>query len=621
MLPHRLFEEDWFVKRYRFIIGLVLFFLFLLLLRAFQLQIWQGKEYQLRSENNRVKLIKTGAARGIIFDRKGEPLATNRRVFSVFVDATGVDERHIHHSVHLLAKILNVEPDSLISQLTTARNRLIRKPLKIAEDVDFPIITAIREQTLDLPGVYVKDEFRRYYIENNLAPHVLGYLGRISGDEMDEPEYEQYDIDEYIGKAGLEKVYEPILHGTSGGWAIEVDVYGNKRRELGTVESIAGNSLVLNLDAKLQKKANELLTGKKGTIIAMNPNTGAILAYINKPDFDPNQLTGIVPASVWNNIYFDPNSPLQNRAITGLYPPGSVFKIITALAALEKNAIEPTTRFYCSGAMHLGNWTFNCWKKEGHGSVDLVTAITHSCNVYFYNAALKTDIDPMEQMAHEFGLGSPTGIELLGEKSGLVPSRAIKKKLLHDKWYPGDTAQTGIGQGLLLVTPLQMLNVVCTVANGGTVYKPYLVQAIETNDGKVIQQFYPEPVHQLPVTPENIQIIRKGMWGVVNAPGGTAGLARLPKIELAGKTGTAENPHGRTHAWFCGYGPFEKPEIAVIVMVEEGGFGGTTAAPLAKQLFNSYFNPGPEQPSTPPQKPFPQKKPIGPAPVVSITTT
>jgi penicillin-binding protein 2 len=621
MLPHRLFEEDWFVKRYRFIIGLVLFFIFLLLLRVFQLQIWHGKDYQLRSENNRVKLIKTGAARGIIFDRKGEPLATNRRVFSVFVDATGMDEQRIHHSIILLAKILNVHPDSLTAQLFTARNRLIRKPQKVAEDVEFPIITAIREQALDLPGVYVKDEFRRYYIENNLASHVLGYLGKISSDDLDAPEYEQYDIDEYIGKSGLEKVYEPILHGTSGGWAIEVDVYGNKRRELGTVESIAGNSLVLNLDEKLQKKANELLTGKKGTIIAMNPNTGAILAMISKPDFDPNQLTGIVPTYVWNNIYFDPNSPLQNRAIKGLYPPGSVFKIITALAALEKKAIEPTTRFYCPGEIHLGNWTFKCWKKEGHHSVDLVTAITYSCNVYFYNTALKTDIEPMEQMAYEFGLGSPTGIDLLDEKGGLVPSRALKRKLLKDRWYPGDTAQTGIGQGLLLVTPLQMLNVVCSVANGGTVYKPYLVQAVETNDGKVLQQFPPQPVRQLPVSPEYIQVIRKGMWGVINAPGGTGGLARLPKIELAGKTGTAENPHGRTHAWFCGYGPFEKPEIAIIVMVEEGGFGGTTAAPLAKQLFDSYFNPEPEQKPIPQQKPSPQKTPVSPAPSLAITTT
>jgi penicillin-binding protein 2 len=617
MLPHRLFEEDWFVKRYRIVIGLVLFFLFLLLLRAFQLQIWHGKEYQLRSENNRVKLIKTGAARGIIFDRNGEPLATNRRVFSVFVDATGIDEQRVHHSILLLAKIINVHPDSLTAQLFTARNRLIRKPQKVAEDVDFPIITAIREQALELPGVYVKDEFRRYYVENNLAPHVLGYLGKINEDESSMPEYEQYELDEYIGKMGLEKVYEPILHGTSGGWAIEVDVYGNKRRELGTVESIAGNSLVLNLDERLQRKANELLADKKGTIIAMNPNTGAILALVSKPDFDPNR---IVSTEIWNKIYYDPNSPLQNRAIKGLYPPGSVFKIITALAALEKNAIDPTTRFYCSGKMQLGNWTFNCWKKEGHHSVDLVTAITYSCNVYFYNTALKTDIEPMEQMAYAFGLGTPTGIDLLGEQKGLVPSRALKKKLLHDRWYPGDTAQTGIGQGLLLVTPLQMLNVVCTVANGGTVYKPYLVNAIETNDGNIVQQFTPEKISQLPVSEENLQLIQKGMWGVVNAPGGTGGLARLSKVELAGKTGTAQIiPHGKTHAWFCGYGPFANPEIAIIVMVEEGGFGGTTAAPLARQLFESYFNPEPEQKPEP--KPSPIQKPISPAPSLSITTT
>ncbi|MDI6782787.1 MAG: penicillin-binding protein 2 [bacterium] len=591
MLPHRLFEEDWFVKRYRITIGIVFFFIFILFLRLFQLQIWQGKEYQLRSENNRVKLIKTGAARGIIFDRTGQPIATNRRVFSVFVDATGIDANRVHQSILLLAKILIVHPDSLTSPLFTAKNRLIRKPQKVAEDVEFPTITAIREQALDLPGVYVKDEFRRYYVDNNLAPHVLGYLGRISSNELDLQEYERYGLDEYVGKMGLEKVYEPILHGTSGGWAIEVDVYGNKRRELGTVESIAGNSLVLNLDAKLQKKANELLADKKGTIIAMNPNTGAILAMVSKPDFDPNQLAGIVPASVWNKIYFDPNSPLQNRAIKGLYPPGSVFKIITALAALEKKAIEPTTVIYCPGSMHLGNWTFKCWKKEGHHSVNFLTAITYSCNVYFYNAALRTDIEPMEKLAHEFGLGAPTGIDLLGEQKGLVPSRALKKKMLKEGWYPGDTAQTGIGQGLLWVTPLQMLNVVCSVANGGTVYKPYLVQAMETNDGKIIQRFPSQKVRQLSVSPENIQVVQKGMWGVVNAPGGTGGLARLPKIELAGKTGTAQNPHGKTHAWFCGYGPFEKPELAVIVMVEEGGFGGTTAAPLARQLFESYFSP------------------------------
>jgi penicillin-binding protein 2 len=345
---------------------------------------------------------------------------------------------------------------------------------------------------------------------------------------------------------------------------------------------------------KLQKKASELLADKKGTIIAMNPNTGAIMALVSKPDFDPNELTGIVPENVWNKILYDPASPLQNRAISGLYPPGSVFKIITALAALESKAIEPTTTIYCPGAMHLGNWTFKCWKKEGHHAVNLLTAITYSCNVYFYNAALRTGIEPMAALAIEFGLGAPTGIDLIGEQRGLVPTRVLKKKILKEDWFPGDTAQTGIGQGLLEVTPIQMLNVVCTVANGGTVYRPYLVDAIETNDGKIIRRFTPQRVRQISVLLEDIQLIQKGMWGVVNAPGGTGGLARLPNIELCGKTGTAENPHGRTHAWFCGYGPFQKPELAVIVMVEEGGFGGTTAAPLARQLFETYFSSEPQ---------------------------
>ncbi|MCX7919127.1 MAG: penicillin-binding protein 2 [bacterium] len=590
MLPQRFFKQDWFIIRYRLILTLGLLFILLLVFRLFQLQIWLGKEYQARSENNRVKLIKTGAARGIIFDQHGKPLATNRRVFSVFVDTSGVDVKLIQNSIFRLAKILKIHPDAIFSQILTSKHQLTRKPQKVAEDVDFPTITAIREQAIDLPGVYVKDEFRRFYVEHNVAAHVLGYLGKMSDEELSALEYETYEGDEYVGKMGLEKVYEPILHGTSGGWAIEVDVYGNKRRELGNVESIAGNSLVLNLDLNLQKKANELLTDKKGTIIAMDPNTGAILAMVSKPDFDPNQLSGIVPEHVWNKIRFDPDSPLQNRGIKGLYPPGSIFKIITALAALEKKVIEPTTVINCPGKMYLGNWEFKCWKKEGHHAINLLSAITYSCNVYFYQIALRTDIEPLEQLAYAFGLGMPTGIDLPGEQKGLVPSRAVKKKMLKQGWYPGDTAQTGIGQGLLWVTPLQMLNVVCCVANGGTVYKPYIVRTIETNDGKVIRQFSPQKIRQLEVSPEHIKVIQKGMWGVVNAPGGTGALARLPKIELAGKTGTAQNPHGKTHAWFCGYGPFEKPEIAIIVLVEEGGFGGTTAAPLAKQLFEAYFN-------------------------------
>ena len=541
------------------------------------------------AENNRIRLIRTRTPRGTIYDRNGIPLASNRRVFSIFFDPMGSNSKEKEDSYARLVNLL-VEHKTEFTE-TLKRQGVMPdefKPQKLAEDVDFATVAAIREQSIDLPGVYVKDEFIRSYPLGKAAAHLLGYLRGITDNELLQPQFENYEMDEMIGRDALEKEYEQDLRGEAGGWMIEVDAKGRKRRDIGTVASIPGNTLVTNIDARLQQRAYELLAGKRGTIVAIDPNTGGIMAMVSEPSFDPNALSGYVTGNEWSRLQNDPDHPMQNRAIMDRYPPGSVFKLITALAALENKKITPNTVFNCPGYFYLGSKAFHCDKKEGHGNLNLISGIAYSCNVYFFHTAMLVGLENLDNLASEFGIGQPTGIDLLNEQKGYLPKVNLINKARKEGWYLSETIQEGIGQGTLLVTPIQMVNVVGTIANGGTVYRPYVVKQIEDGSGKIIRQMNPSVVNKIELSEETLNVVRKGMWSVVNA-GGTGTMAKLPDIEVAGKTGTAQKQGEKDLAWFCGYAPFDKPEIVVLAMVEEGGFGGVAAAPLAGNMIATYF--------------------------------
>lgn len=558
-----------------------------LILRLFFLQIWHGNQYRQMAENNRIRLIKTRTPRGIIYDCNNVPLATNRRVFSIFFDPVVTNKEEREDSYNKLIRILRNRNANYADELARKGNIYQRmQPRKIAQDVDYSVVAAVREQSLDLPGVYVKDEFIRYYPLYEGGAHLLGYLRGITVDELQEPEYEEYDLSDVVGRDGLERVYEKQLRGQAGGWQIEVDALGRKKRDLGELPSIPGSNLVLNVDARLQKKAVDLLSGKRGAIVAMDPNTGGIKALVSEPSYDPNLLSGYITHSQWAKIANDPGRPFNNRAISGTYPPGSIFKLITALAGLESGKITPNTTFVCGGSYRLGKWTFKC--THTHGAVNLNRAIGLSCNVYFYNVAQKVGIEKLLYLAAQFGFGEKTGIDLQKERRGFLPTREWKKKNRREGWYLGDTVQLGIGQGFLLASPIQIMNVVSTIANGGTVYKPMVVRQVEDGGGKILQKFQPVALHKIQLNPDQLNLVRKGMWTVVNGAG-TATNARIPGLELAGKTGTAQSgTGGKDIAWFCAYGPYEKPGLTVLAIVEEGGYGAVAAAPLVRDMFREW---------------------------------
>ncbi len=584
--PHGNIAVD---SRIKVISRVIIAVMLILAVRLLYLQVFQGSDYRTRAENNRIRIIQTRTPRGIIYDRSNIPMATNRRVFSIFFDAYGESEKDKKDSYDHLVRLLLDRSPEYADELTKKADKFQKyRPRKVAEDVDFDVVSAVREQSVDLPGVYVRDEFIRYYPLGAGTAHLLGYLRAITIDELQLPKYQDYESNDVIGKNGVEQVYEQDLRGIAGGWMIEVDARGRKRRDVGQVPSIPGNNLVLNIDAHLQKKAYDLLQGKRGTIVAMDPNTGGILAMVSEPSYDSNMLSGYMTANQWARISNDPGHPMQNRAIMGSYPPGSVFKLMTAIAGLEHQKINPNTTFNCPGYYRMGKWVFKC--SHVHGNVNLNRAIAMSCNIYFYRTAQLVGIDTLLQLAERFGIGQNTGIDLLNERSGFLPTRAWKKKYRKEGWYPGDTVQLGIGQGFLLVTPLQICNMISTIANGGTVHRPFIVKQVEDGSGRIIRKYNPVIVSDIGASQETMELVHKGMWSVVNA-GGTATMAHLPDVAVAGKTGTAQSgTGGRDHAWFCGYAPYEKPEITVMAMVEEGGFGGVAAAPLAREMFRTYFN-------------------------------
>ncbi len=601
-------------KKIRIFAVLVIFVFICLLMRIWYLQILQGQYLTGLSENNRVRMVSLPAYRGTIKDRNGETLVSIRPSFNLYI--TPEDAGDSSSSLDLLAKKIKFERGRLKKNIGREKSF---KDILIKADISREEVAFVEENNMRLPGIKIKAEPLRNYVYKDLMSHTLGYLGEISKSKLENTDNPFYSQGDFVGKNGLENVFESTLRGKKGHKEIEADVSGRELKTIRKIPSESGNNLILTLDVKVQEELEKAMTGTpekivNGSAVVIKVQTGEILAITSKPTFDPNEFAaGITPGN-WRKLINDEMHPLQNRSIHSQYPPGSTYKIAVAYAALEEGVIDPKTTIYCPGYFKLGRGRYRCWKKSGHGAVNLHDALVQSCDVYFYTVGHRMGIDTLARYARKFGFGSPAGVGLSREKSGLVPSTQWKLKNRKKPWLRGETISASIGQGYNLVTPLQQANMMAAVANGGMLLKPYLVKRIEEPGGKMVKEFFPEIRGRIAGSSANLEIIRKALRDVVNGVRGTGKRSQLKNIIVSGKTGTVqvvrmksnkelekkdEVPYKyRDHAWFVAFAPYEKPKIAVAVLVEHGGHGGATAAPIAQKVFKKYFQLYPLDPAT-----------------------
>ena len=569
----------------------------LLLLRLWHLQVLEGKHYFTLSIHNRIRVRPVEAPRGFILDRNREILVENRASFDVFV--TPEDVGRSADAVRAIAEVLEIDPEAVAARLAEGRERPYQ-PLLLRKSIDERTLAAIEERKLDLPGVSLRLRPVRAYPTEGMAASLLGYVSEVSQAQLSREEFQDFRPGEHLGQSGIERRFDAFLRGIDGGEQLEVDARGRALRQLTRLDARSGLNLVLTLDRRIQAAAEGAMRDKDGAVVVLHPGTGEVLALVSKPTYDPNLFAQRLTAEDWRRLIHDPKHPLQNRALQAQYPPGSVFKLITAMAALERGAITPETRLFCGGSFSLGRFTFADWKKEGHGWQDLRGAIAQSCNVYFYQAALKAGIDEIARVGREFGLGESPGLGLGDEARGIMPTPAWKKQQQGDGWYPGNTVITGIGQGMVIASPMQLARMVAAIANGGILYRPWILKRVESLRGEIVEQYEPEIVRRVNIRPETLEVIRQGMLAVVNE--GTGGRSRIPGLTVAGKTGTAQvvrkeeakrRKDLKDHGWFAAFAPFENPQVAVVVLAENAGFGGQMAAPVAKAILEAAFRQGP----------------------------
>jgi penicillin-binding protein 2 len=578
-------DRETFERRLVILAAVIAGLFVVLALRLWQVQIVQGDYFLRLSEENGLRITSVAAPRGLIVDQQGRPLVANRPAFTVALAPSEV--RDPAREVPLVASLLGLDSREVARKLAEARDQPFAL-IPLRRDVPKDTIAAVEESRMDLPGVVVEIEPVRQYLYGDLAAHLLGYLGEINDQELRALHDQGYQPGDLIGKDGVERVYDRYLRGRNGEIQAEVDAQGRPVRTLGTIPAVPGDTVVLGLNLDVQRAAEAALGNRRGAVVAMDPRTGAIVAMVSHPAFDPDLFSAGITAAAWNNLLRDPNQPLINRAIRGTYPPGSVFKIVTASAALELGDVHPDTQFYSPGYYKLGGWTFHEWKALGH--VNFIDAIAQSCDACFYELSRRVGADNIAKYARRYGLGRLTGIDLPGESAGVVPDPAWKQRVFKQPWYGGDTLNTGIGQGYLLTTPLQIARMLAAVANNGALVTPHAVTEILTPQGQVVARIAPPPAGRVDVSPQTLAILHTGLAAVVSR--GTASGVRIPGLPMAGKTGTAESVHGRPYAWFAAYAPVDAPRLVAVAMVEDAGFGSEFAAPIVQRVMEVAFGIG-----------------------------
>jgi penicillin-binding protein 2 len=575
------------------------FLFFILILRLWHLQILSSDEYRGMSENNRLRFLPVAASRGAIMDSNGKVLVSNRPSFSLAVVPHEVKDREV--LLDKLSILLDLDRSEMAERWDKAKGRAKYYPVVLASNITRSQLEIIEENRLHLPGVEVEMKPVREYTNGALGSHLLGYISEISEDELNSEGFEDYYPGDYIGKNGIERALEAELHGSDGGRQLEVNARGRVLRTISEKYPTTGNSVVLTIDAEVQKQAERSFGEQAGAAVAMNVNNGEIIAFVSNPGFDPALFSGKIPAAKWKSYLEDKRRPLENKALTGMYPPGSTFKMVTALAGLETGAINNSTSVVCNGYHEVGSSRFNCWKRHGHGTASLRKSLRESCDVYFYQLAEKIGIEPIAATAKKMMLGSAMGIGLKNEKNGLIPTPEWKMKRFSKRWVTGDSVNASIGQGFVLMTPIQLASMTATIANEGKIYRPLIVKRVVDPDGKPVKEYIPELMGNTGISVENFMLVKQGMFSCVHEAGGTGAMARLGDIKVAGKTGTAQvvklkDGKGsmaykhRDHALFVAFAPYDKPEVAVAVVVEHGEHGGSAAAPIAGRILRAYFD-------------------------------
>lgn len=576
-------------KNYLYSILVVILFM-ILISRFFYLQIYKQAQYFQASERNRIREVINEPIRGLILDRYGEVLVDNYPSYSVY--AIPFEVKRADSVLALAGNILNLSENEIRNTIKREATGIFT-PVKLKRLIDYETLVRIEEQSLELTGIIHQIEPRRYYPSGVRAPHLFGYLGEITREELKNPEFKIFHYGDIIGKKGLEKYYEKELRGSRGYKYIEVNALGRQIKLLDDkpeIPSLPGKNLHLTMDADLQRMLEARMDSVRGGAIVVDCTNGAVLALVSKPDYDPELFTKPISTETWQHLVNNPHKPLYDRMVQSLYPPGSTYKVVLAAAALESGIIQPGWKVFCPGFMWFGRKSYNCWKSSGHGEVDLLNAIEQSCNVYFYKLGLKVGLEPWAEFSKKFLFGQPTGIDLIAEKSGLVPDRTyLDKQFGKDRWSRGLIPNMAIGQGDLLVTPLQMVRLAMIIANEGINYPLHLLDYLEDPISGTRRWATADSVRIEGVSSATYKIIKEGMFRVVNGQLGTATAARYGSISVAGKTGTAQNPHGEDHAWFIGFAPVEKPQIAICILIENGGSGGRMAAPIAREIIKNYF--------------------------------
>jgi penicillin-binding protein 2 len=566
--------------------------LFVIVCQLWYLQVLEGGRFQEASDKNRIRIRPIAAPRGILFDRNGAPLVDNRPAFTLSLIPRELDHDPARRDAALgrLAVLLQIPFEELQDAVARVSADSFL-PVRVRRGLTMEDVAKVEEWKLELPGVIVEVEPQRAYPNSRFAAHLLGYVREANDEQLKQGRYRRGDM---VGQTGLERLLDEFLRGKDGGERIEVDAMGRPMRLVQSTEPHPGAQVVTTIDRRIQETAERAMEGKAGAVVVMDPRNGDVLAMVSTPAFEIDRFTGGIDAAAWRQVIQDPLHPLLNRVIQSQYPPGSVFKIIVTAAGLQEGTLTPADRVNCTGQFQLGAWTFRDWKKEGHGSIDLLNGIRHSCDVFFYNAGLKVGATAMAKYASAFGLGETTGIDLGGEKFGLVPHPRQMRKGRPAIWHAGETVNMSIGQGALLVTPLQVARMMSAVANGGVLWKPRLVQRIERPEKGVVWSDGGNVTGHVELSPMVWAFLRHALWAVVN-DGGTGTSARIPGLDIAGKTGTAQtianskSSRGEDHAWFASFAPVNNPEVVIVVLIERGGHGGEVAAPIARKIYNAIF--------------------------------
>lgn len=585
-------KTDFWLQRLYWAKIFLIIFSFICIGKLLYIQLLKHSYYYKKAKERSVVNYVLKAPRGQIYTADGIVIATSKAVFQLYLDIEILKNRE-EEILYKLSKILKEEFSDLKERFYLAKkNSLVRVLLK--RNLSWDEVAKIMVRLYYLPGVIIEVETERYYPYGEAYFHLLGYVSKITKEEYEKLKDQGYSVEDEIGRGGVEWLFERELKGKNGVIEIERDAYGRLGKIIGRTQPQSGNDLVLTVRHDLQMFIYQLVKEKRAGIIALSPENGAVLALVSTPSIDPNKFIEGFEKEEWEKINSDPQKPFLNRVFQA-YPPGSTYKVVTALAGLKAGVIKDLNlSVFCPGYFPFGSRVFRCWEKKGHGSVNLIKAITVSCDTFFYWLASKLEVDLLAEVSRELGLGKPSGLGYPNEKAGLIPDRAWKKKVYRQEWYPGETVVLGIGQGYISTTPIQLAKLYMAIANGGFLYKPYIVKKIIRLNGSETE-FLPQLEKKIEFDPQHLEWIRDGLQRVVKE--GTGKAAFVPGIVVAGKTGTAQvvslakkTKSLEHHAWFISYAGKEKPEIVTAILIEHGGSGGAVAAPLAGLIYRKFYN-------------------------------